>query len=263
MTPFNPIPSLILLTVLMLTGIALGQWQWRQHGLWLVLAAVLMLCLAGAKLWFPWWTSDPPLSWLLAGRKECYWMALASPLLLWGLISIVRSPVLRGVVIFAVSVILIRFAYLPVAAVLWGEAAALSDKSQVDKDGVCHQSTGITCGPAAGVTVLKRLGIEIGEREFAMACGTSSCGGTSAALMAHTLQEQFDGKLQVKLVHYDSVDHLPDIGNAYGCYALAVIKFSPFVDHFVALLDRQGDTISLGDPMTGLQKMSVADFAKT
>lgn len=111
--------------------------------------------------------------------------------------------------------------------------------------------------------MLRRLGLDVGERELAMACGTSSCGGTSAALLAHTLREQFHGTLNVEFKHCDSVAQLPGIGGTTGCYALAVIKLTPFVDHFVALLDFQGDSISVGDPLAGLQKMSLDEFSES
>lgn len=156
MPPFNPIPALAILVVLSLVGIVAGHRQWRRPGLRLMLAASLLFVLVGLKLWFPWRAYDPPLSWLLAGRRECYLLALACPLLLWGLVSMVRNPVLRGVVIFTIGVIWIGFAYLPIVAICWGEAAGLSSKTSIDKDGVCRQATGITCGPAAGVTVLRR-----------------------------------------------------------------------------------------------------------
>jgi len=42
---------------------------------------------------------------------------------------------------------------------------------------------------------------------------------------------------------------------------LAVIKYNLLLDHYVAILEVTDDTITLGDPLNGLTKMSPAEFA--
>lgn len=245
-----------------IVGITLGVMNWRTHPLALALVSGTLLCLIGLGLWRPAWGFEQPLSWILLGRRECYAIALAGPMLLWGLLHFIRSAVLRGVLIFALAGVVILFGYLPVAAVFWGESAALKMDSKLDANGVCHQSTGITCGPAATVTVLHRFGMNVTEREVALACGTSSCGGTAADLIAQTLRDQLGDQLRVELRAVDSLKDLPPIGKEAERYGLAIVKLTSFVDHCVALLDLNETEVTIGDPMSGLRKIPAAEFSQ-
>ena len=67
----------------------------------------------------------------------------------------------------------------------------LSFKTQIDRDGVCRQSTDYNCGPAAAVTALRRLGFPAEEGEIAVAAHTSSAMGTPPAILYDTLKGRY------------------------------------------------------------------------
>jgi hypothetical protein len=263
---FNPYPELASLTGLVLIGLIFGLRYWRSRGVGMVLCCLLVLMLVGIGMWLPGWGFRVPLAWLLAGRRECFVLGFVFTVFTCGLMKVVRSALLRGVIISATVLATAFFCFIPVAGALWGYAAGLTAVHRVDKHGVCHQSSGLSCGPAAAVTVLGRLGWDhVSEREVGLACGTSRFGGTPADVLAETLRDAFGPQLEVNLIYRDSVSDLPALGPLTGTYALAVVKFAPMVDHFVAVLDVDlvRKTVTLGDPLAGWRVLSILEFEET
>ena len=125
------------------------------------------------------------------------------------------------------------------------EIAALPTK--IDQDGVCLQSTKYTCGPAAAVTILRRMNVYAEEAELASVLHTVPWVGTPAGLLAHTLEERYaDQGVRCQYRRFDSVDdmagHEP---------ILALMHMRAREDHYVVVLKVHSDGLIIADPMQG------------
>ena len=119
------------------------------------------------------------------------------------------------------------------------------------KDGVCMQSTPSTCGPATVSTILKRLGAEASEREAARAAHTYA-GGTEAWYLARYVREKGFSPRFVFGRPFSVAAGLPAmVGTQIGG-----------VGHFVAILAADGDTLTIADPLSGEERMTMADFQR-
>ncbi len=64
-------------------------------------------------------------------------------------------------------------------------------QTRINGEGICLQNTDYTCGPAAAVTALRKLGLPAEEGRIAIASCTSSETGTPADILAETLQAEY------------------------------------------------------------------------
>jgi hypothetical protein len=127
----------------------------------------------------------------------------------------------------------------------------------LDADGICLQSTDYTCGPAAAVTALRRLGFAAEEGEVAILARTALATGTPPDILADALRERYG---QEGLVSEYRL--FKTVGDLRGCgFVLAVIKFNWIMDHYVTVLDADDHDVTVGDPLSGVTKYSFADFA--
>src|SRR5205823_6175040 len=111
-----------------------------------------------------------------------------------------------------------------------GYLASLQTK--LDDDGVCLQNTLYTCGPAASVTALGRLGFSATEGEIAILAHTSRFAGTEPDVLRSALLERFGKEgLTCDYRYYKSIKDL----ESDGVY-IARMKHSLFTDHYVAVL---------------------------
>lgn len=117
----------------------------------------------------------------------------------------------------------------------------LSDAAGEWRDGVCLQSTGATCGPAAAATILRQMGLSATEAELAKESFTCAS-GTENWYLARALRRrrvntsfQFDKQLQFSFPAIVGV-RLINTGNA---------------GHFIALLSQNGDQLTIADPLDG------------
>ncbi len=114
-------------------------------------------------------------------------------------------------------------------------------------EGVCRQSSESSCGPACAATLLRRLGKTATEKEIAQAAFTSRSGTENwylaRALRTRGVRVQFqflrDPKQPWPVPAVAGV-RLPDCGNA---------------GHFVAVLDQDALSITIGDPLEGKLKL--------
>jgi predicted double-glycine peptidase len=130
--------------------------------------------------------------------------------------------------------------------------------THIDADGVCRQGTDYTCGPAAAVTLLRRMGFEAEESELAVLCRTSAFLGTPADLLANNLQARYRAEgLTAEYRSFRSIAELENSGPT-----LALVKFSLFLDHYVAVLDVGPETVTIGDPLVGKTILSHEEFER-
>jgi predicted double-glycine peptidase len=190
------------------------------------------------------------------GRWE---FALFAPAVLVTLLPLMfRLPHRRQRLVVAgfLVVVIAQHSVLPflMPALFRSRLAALT--TQIDQDGVCRQTTRYTCGPAASVTALRRLGIEAAEADLAVRMYTSPTLGTPSDVVALTLQEQYGPRgVRCEYRSFDSIDELPRSSPV-----LAVVKYGLLVDHFVTVLGVDNTHVTVGDPVLGKVAYSRATF---
>ncbi len=241
-----------------LLAFLLGRWSSRLPKPYWVLGYVLplsLIVLYGVAAFEPGVAMVPPLSWMTAGRTRfvCFnfvtTMVLSAPL--------ARLPQRRTrMVVCALIVVLTLVSIVPFAAPAFNHSYLAGLKTRVDGDGVCRQSSDYTCGPAAAVTVLRRLGLPADEGEIAILSHSSSLAGTEPDVLARVLQKRYGAKgLVAEYRGFKSVDELRDAG-----LTVAVMKFNALQDHCVAILGVETNRVLVGDPLSGLNSCSIEDF---
>lgn len=118
-------------------------------------------------------------------------------------------------------------------------------------DGVCHQSTGATCGPASVATILRQLGLNVSERDLAQEA-YSSASGTENWYLARAIKKR--GFRVNFLNNTPATVPLP---------AVAGVKLlsTGGAGHFVALLERTNELMVVADPLEGRQTVSLQQLA--
>lgn len=256
-------PWLETIGVMMLgaAGVLLGRWFSRLTkpywllGYFIPLALILLIGLAYR---FRALEFAPPFSRLMAGRSEFALTALIGTMVLTTPLS--RLPRRRDRMVVSILMVWVVFSVSawPFLAPAFNRDKLASLKTRIDADGVCLQNTDYTCGPAAVVTALRRLGVGADEGEIARLCNTSTAMGTPPDILCRTLQERYgaDG-LAFEYRPFKSVAELKQPG-----YTLALIKFAFLLDHYATVLEVDEQTITVGDPLTGKETLTHAEFAK-
>jgi len=211
-----------------------------------------MYCLA---IFEPQLTLVPPLSWMLMGRSRfvCFnfitTMVLSAPL--------ARLPQRRNrIVVCLLIAVLTCVSIVPFLAPALNHGYLANLKTRVDPDGVCRQSNAYTCGPAAAVTGLRKLGFPAEEGEIAILAHTSSLTGTEPDVLAQVLQQRYgaDG-LMAEYRPFKDIEELKNAG-----ITIAILKFNALQDHCVAIFGVQTNGVSVADPLTGLNIVTKEQF---
>jgi hypothetical protein len=240
-------------------GMLLGAWfSRRPKPIWLLgyFIPLAMVCLYDAGNRHPALAFIPPVSWMLLGRTKFAIFGFITSMMLTTPLS--RLPQRRdrrvvGVLMVAIVAFISVWPFLA-PAFNQRELAALVTK--MDSDGVCLQTTSYTCGPAAAVTALRRLGFNADEGQLAILTHCTSFTGTPPDILAATLQSCYGRKgLKCDYRGFRDVAELKDAG-----LILAVVKFNFIVDHYVTVLAVNDRTVTIGDPLNGLTEMSRHDF---
>ena len=250
-------------SALTLGAIGLGRWCSTLPGRSWVLGYVvplLLIVLIGMGRLIHGLEFLPPFEWLLAGRAEFVLGGLCAACVLSTPCSRLKTPrerrVLMLFVVFFVSVSTVW----PFLAPAFNRAFWLRAVTEMDPNGVCLQATDYSCGPAAAVTALRRLGIPAGEGEIAILAHTSNAIGTPSDLLATAIQKRFGPQgVDCRYRSYRSVQELRQGAPAI---TLAVIRFSLFVDHYVAVLHVDETRVVVGDPAKGLRAYTIGDFER-
>ena len=259
--PPNPWLETVGVVLLGVVGVALGRWFSRlERPYWTLgyFVPLVLIILIGLAYRIRALEFIPPFSWLMAGRTEFALTALIGTMVLTTPLS--RLPLRRDRAAISVLMVCIVF---QVAA--WPFLAPAFDRQQlaalitrIDPDGICLQNTEYTCGPAAAVTALRRLGLPADESEIALLCGTSTAMGTPPDILCRKLQKRYGPNgLVCEYRSFKSVADLKQPG-----YTLALMKFAFLLDHYVAVLDVGERTITVGDPLNGKQTLTHDEFAQ-
>lgn len=242
-------------------GVALGWWFSRLRSPYWVIGYLIPCVLVFAyalAFHFPVIMFTPPFCWIMMGIKKFAVFGFVATTLLTTPLS--RVPQKRNRMLISVLMAVIVF-----GVSIWPFIAPAVDRGQLsrlqthmDQNGICLQTTDYTCGPAAAVTALRKLGLHADEGQIAILSCTSYQEGTPEDMLADGLSHNYaaDG-LSVKCRVFGSIAELKQTG-----LTLAVVKYGFLVDHWVTVLDVTDSEVVVGDPAAGLVRLSYQDFAK-
>jgi hypothetical protein len=200
----------------------------------------------------------PPFSWVTAGRMRFIFFAFAVTMGLTTPISRLPRTFEKLIIGFLMILVVFWFSVLPflVPALIKGDLSNL--KTTVNSSGICYQSTDYTCGPAAAVTALDRLGLSANEGEIAILSHTSPVTGTLPSCLSSALQRLYGTEgLRCQYRYFDSINELRKAG-----ITLAVVKDGLMNHHCVAVLGVSDYIITVADPVWGRMLMSHDEFKK-
>jgi predicted double-glycine peptidase len=241
-----------------LAAFLLGRWCSRLPkpywalAYFLPLGLVLLYCVA---LFEPWVATSPPVSWTMIGRRRFVCFNVAATLMLS--VSLARLPQKRNrSMVCALILVLSSMSVLPFLAPVFNRSYLAGLKTRLDTDGICRQSNAYTCGPAAAVTVLRKLGLPAEEGEIAILAHTSSLTGTEPDVLADELRKRYGPEgLTTEYRAFKDLEELRRAG-----LTVAVLKFNALQDHCVAILGVETNGVTVGDPLSGLTLISTGDF---
>jgi predicted double-glycine peptidase len=199
-----------------------------------------------------------PFSWLATGPLRFIVLALAITI---GLTTVLPHLPRKFEKVIACILMVLFVAHSSVSPLV--APALLKDdlsnlKTIIDPSGVCLQSRTYTCGPAAAVTALRKLGFDAQEGEMAVLARSNPITGTFPGYLYTAIQNRYGNKgLKCRYQHFDSINQLKNRG-----ITLAVIKEAFLSDHCVAVLEVSDRRVVIADPGFGKLNMSHEQFEK-
>lgn len=130
--------------------------------------------------------------------------------------------------------------------------------AQFDEDGVCRQSTAYSCGPAAGVTLLRLAGHEITEGEMARLCLLRRDKGVTPLELCRGLNVALRSQGRRATI----TRLLPEQLDAVRVPFLAEIRRSRSPEHCLLVLAVRPDRVLVADPAAGRYPFPRGDFAR-
>jgi predicted double-glycine peptidase len=239
-------------------GIFLGRWisRWMSRA-WLVgyVVPLLLVVIIGIPRWSPRIETVPPFSWIMADRMEFAAIALICTTLLTTPLSRLRQRRQRFAVFLFMVLFTIYFSVLPFLMPVFAYSQLSGLETTIDHDGVCLQSNGYNCGPAAAVTVLRKIGVPAEEGELALRAHTTRFAGTPTDSLCAAIRSCY--AVSCRTVYCRTVHELNGREPL-----IALVKFSFMVDHFVAVLSVTDREVILGDPLEGIRTCTHEEFEK-
>jgi hypothetical protein len=175
-------------------GVALG---WRvsrvRRPYWIIgylipLALILGYAVASH---FPPAMFVPPFSWFTMGMKKFAAFGFIATFLLTTPLSRIPQKRARIMIGVLMAVIVLCLSVGPFVAAVIDRPQLQRMATRLDTDGVCLQSSDYTCGPAAAVTALRRLGLPAEEGRIGILSYTSFQEGTPPDLLAAALEKEY------------------------------------------------------------------------
>ena len=199
-----------------------------------------------------------PFCWLAAGRVKFVILSLAVTMGLTVPLSRLPRKCERILVYILMAGVVTWFSILPflVPALIKNHLSNI--KTRLGSNGICFQTTDYTCGPAAAVTALGRLGLSAHEGEIAVLSHTSPVAGTLPTCLSSALQRRYGPVgLKCRFRRFDSIEQLRNAG-----LTLAMVRDVFLLDHCLAVLEVSDQTITVADPVAGMKLMSHKQFEK-
>jgi hypothetical protein len=218
-----------------------------------VLIAILAMIRFNNALYFV-----PPFSWIAFGRVRFVVLSLAVSMGLTVPLSRLPHKLEKLIVCLLMAGFVTWFSVLPFLVPALIKERLSNLQTRFDKNGICRQTTDFTCGPAAAVTALEKLGLKADEGELAVLSYSSPVIGTLPTCLTSALQNRYsaDG-LSCQYRRFDSIDQLRNAG-----VTLAVVRDAFLLDHCIAVLDVSDNAVTVADPVTGARLMPYKQFEK-
>lgn len=257
----NPWLETIGVILIAISGIFIGMFFSRFRSPWWVFGYIfpclIIVILAVARcnnsLYFM-----QPFSLITTGRSRFAIFSLAVSMGFTVPLSRLPHRFEKLLVCLLMTVFITWFSVLPFLAPALLRNRLANLVTTLDSGGNCIQTTSYTCGPAAAVTALKRLGLPAEEGEIAVLSYTSPVIGTLPSCLSKALQNRYGNfGLKCRYRRFDSVDQLGNEG-----ITLAVIRDAFLVDHCITVLKVSDDDVTVADPMTGIRLISRSKFEK-
>lgn len=223
-----------------------------------VRAAALAAALGAMLLWplmrvFP----VQPIDWLGAPMVACIELTgLAIPAaLFFGVASrlVPRAAdgrAIRLLVVFA-AIYFVRAGWWMIVPA-WGGIGG----TNIDRAGICRQTTGYTCVAASMVTMLRARGIPAGEAEMARLAHTQTGGGATDSRAVWALETKLAGTpLHPR---YARLDAAQLVRAPKPC--LVQLDWGYFTSHMVPVMEATAERVVVGDPLTGAREMLMPEF---
>jgi len=228
--------------------------RWRRP--WWLVGYVVPLALVAtisAARWFPWLELYWPVRAIMAGRTEFALLALVCTMLLTTPLSRLRHRRDRIVIACFMVVCVISQSVMAFLMPAFNYRQLRDVKTLIDTDGVCIQSNGYTCGPAAAVTALHSKGVRAEEGELAILAHTTRFTGTQPDVLCQVMQQRYG--VACRQVYFRDISELKP------CVpVVAIVKFAFLIDHFVTVLEVTETTVVVGDPLKGRVEMTREEF---
>lgn len=242
----------------LLAGIASYRGVQARPGLvlWLTGPALAGVLAVGGAVRFPELASLPAWGWLAFPPVRFAVAAVLVPVVLMAPAACLpRRRDRAGLALLAAAGCLAQAAW-PALSMGRARAELARLETRWDRGGVCRQGTDYTCGPAAAVTALRRLGVVAGEGELALAAGTSPATGTPPEVLARVLRQRFAGAgVEARVTRWRDASELDPDG-----VPLALMRFGLMLDHWVVVVGQEPGAVWVADPLLGLERRSWAEF---
>ncbi|MCK4913734.1 MAG: hypothetical protein KAS69_03950 [Planctomycetes bacterium] len=159
-----------------------------------------------------------------------------------------------------VSTLMILFVFCFCILPLFAPALIKTDlsniKTRINQNGICFQSKSYTCGPAAAVTALGKLGLKADEGKIAVLSRTSPITGTLPNCLSSALENLYGTSgLKCTYRYFDSLEQLKNAG-----ITLAILKDTFISDHCVVVLEVSENLVRIADPQFGMQLIPHKQF---
>lgn len=255
----NPWFETFIVTVAAIFGVISGKklsLQKKSRWIWGYIISIAIIGLIVSANYFEKLQFISPLLWMTTSRVKFVVLALAVTVGLTTPLSKLPYKFEKVIIGFSMVIVVIWFCILPMLFPALLKNKLSNIKTRVDLTGLCYQTTDYTCGPAAAVTALGKLGLAGEEGEIAILAHSSPAAGTLPQSLCSALQQRYGiNGLKCSYKSFSSVEELKNDG-----VVLAVIKDSFMVDHCVTVLDVLDNAIVIADPATGRQTMSRNEF---
>ena len=197
-----------------------------------------------------------PFLWLTAGRIKFVVLSLAITVGFSALEPRMPHKFEKPVVFVMMILFVSCFCIVPFLAPAIFKKDLSDIKTTFAADGVCLQSKRYTCGPAAAVTALGKLGLKADEGKIAVLSRTSPITGTLPNCLSTALENLYSAKgLKCTYRYFDSLEQLKNAG-----ITLAVLKDTFISDHCVAVLEVSENLVRIADPEFGMQLIPHKQF---
>lgn len=238
----------------------LGGWLSRlKSPLWV---SGYVFAIAGAfsiilARFFPLLALNPPMRWVMYNRIEFALLGLAFALAMGTLIPRLNHTREKRLLGFTLILVVFCISGIHFLMPAFLHSTFRGFTTNLTKEGICIQNTSYTCGPAAAVTALNRLGLKSEEGDLAIEAHTTSLIGTPAGSLAIAIENMYRHEnLTATIRLFKDIDELEQTDGI----VIAIVKYSFMVDHYVTVLSVNETHVIVGDPLEGKKTVTREKF---